>query len=58
MRDLIERILRIPRAVLTVMVILLIAGVDEALFIVEWFQIGLFAYFWYVESRRLWDSIG
>ena len=38
--------------------ILLIAGVDEALFIVEWFQIGLFAYFWYVESRRLWDSIG
>jgi len=35
--------------------ILLVAGVDEALFIVEWFQIGLFAYFWYLESRRLWD---
>lgn len=36
--------------------ILLIAGIDEALFIVEWFQIGLFAYFWYVESRRLWNT--
>lgn len=35
--------------------ILVIASVDEALFIVEWFQIGLFAYFWYVESRRLWN---
>lgn len=37
--------------------ILLVAGVDEALFIVEWFQIGLFAYFWYLESRRLWDPV-
>jgi len=35
--------------------ILLITGVEEALFIVEWFQISLFAYFWYLESRRLWD---
>ena len=37
--------------------ILLVAGVDEALFIVEWFQIGLFAYFWYLESRRLWNPV-
>ncbi|WP_347039508.1 hypothetical protein AAHB37_05165 [Glutamicibacter halophytocola] len=37
--------------------ILLLAGVDEALFIVEWFQIGLFAYFWYLESRRLWNPV-
>lgn len=34
--------------------VLLAAGVDEALFIVEWYQISLFAYFWYLESRRLW----
>ncbi len=30
-------------------------GVRQAVFIVEWFQIGLFAYFWYLESRRLWE---
>lgn len=30
-------------------------GVQQAVFIVEWFQIGLFAYFWYLESRRLWE---
>lgn len=35
--------------------ILLAVGIKEALFIVEWFQIGLFSYFWYLESRRLWN---
>ncbi|MBM7767771.1 hypothetical protein [Glutamicibacter nicotianae] len=35
--------------------ILLALGIEEALFIVEWFEIGLFAYFWYLESRRLWN---
>ncbi|MGH3651927.1 hypothetical protein [Glutamicibacter sp.] len=35
--------------------ILLAAGVEEALFIVEWFEISLFSYFWYLESRRLWN---
>ncbi len=30
-------------------------GVRQAVFIIEWFQIGLFAYFWYLESRRLWE---
>ncbi|MGO2619496.1 MAG: hypothetical protein ACTH82_05315 [Glutamicibacter ardleyensis] len=32
------------------------AGVAQALFIVEWYEIGLFSYFWYLESRRLWES--
>lgn len=31
-------------------------GVAEALFIVEWFEIALFSYFWYLESRRLWHT--
>ena len=35
--------------------ILLALGIEEALFIVEWFEIGLFSYFWYLESRRLWN---
>lgn len=35
--------------------ILLAAGIQEALFIVEWFEISLFSYFWYLESRRLWN---
>ncbi|WP_417365806.1 hypothetical protein [Glutamicibacter arilaitensis] len=35
--------------------ILLAADIQEALFIVEWFQIALFSYFWYLESRRLWN---
>lgn len=48
-------ILRLMALGLIAWPILLVAGVDEALFIVEWFQIGLFAYFWYLESRRLWD---
>lgn len=31
-------------------------GISQALFIVEWFEIGLFSYFWYLESRRLWHE--
>ncbi|MEF9872208.1 MAG: hypothetical protein RR778_00665 [Glutamicibacter sp.] len=37
--------------------ILLAAGIQEALFIVEWFEISLFSYFWYLESRRLWNPV-
>lgn len=31
-------------------------GIAQALFIVEWYEIGLFSYFWYLESRRLWEA--
>ena len=31
-------------------------GIAQALFIVEWFEIGLFSYFWYLESHRLWEA--
>lgn len=32
------------------------AGVKQTVFIIEWYQISLFAYFWFLESRRLWHS--
>ncbi|HJX78613.1 hypothetical protein [Glutamicibacter sp.] len=31
-------------------------SIAQALFIVEWYEIGLFSYFWYLESRRLWEA--
>ncbi len=40
--------------------ILKLSGIAQTVFIIEWYQISLFAYFWYLESRRLWnvDSSG
>ncbi|MGP9605817.1 hypothetical protein [Glutamicibacter sp. AOP33-2CA-4] len=35
--------------------VLTLMGVAQALFIIEWYEIGLFTYFWYLESRRLWN---
>lgn len=32
------------------------AGVAQALFIIEWYEISLFSYFWYLESRRFWKG--
>ncbi|MBV1779288.1 hypothetical protein KRR55_09195 [Paeniglutamicibacter sp. ABSL32-1] len=29
-------------------------GIRQAAFLVEWYEIALFAYFWYLESRRMW----
>ena len=36
--------------------LLIWAGVKQSVFIIEWYQISLFAYFWFLESRRLWHS--
>lgn len=30
-------------------------GVSQALFLLEWYEIALFIYFWYLETRRLWN---
>ncbi|WP_313811518.1 hypothetical protein [Glutamicibacter sp.] len=32
------------------------SGVAQTVFIIEWYQISLFAYFWYLESKRLWGA--
>ena len=36
--------------------VLKLAGISQALFVVEWFEILLFAWFWLLESRRLWHE--
>lgn len=30
-------------------------GVRQAVFLVEWWEIGLFAYFWFLETKRTWN---
>jgi hypothetical protein len=30
-------------------------GVKQALFLVEWYEIALFVYFWYLETKRTWN---
>ncbi|WP_286166799.1 hypothetical protein [Arthrobacter sp. AQ5-05] len=30
-------------------------GVSQAVFFVEWYEIALFLWFWYLETRRTWN---
>ena len=32
-------------------------GVRQAAFFVEWYEIALFLYFWYLETRRTWNPV-
>ncbi|OIH84599.1 hypothetical protein BLJ79_10720 [Arthrobacter sp. UCD-GKA] len=32
-------------------------GVRQAVFFVEWYEIALFLYFWYLETRRTWNPV-